>query len=73
MRIPQKELQVEDEEEILVMEMEEIEKHSQELLRMTDKMEIGLYQLMWMGDMKQDRNLESPLLLCLQDLLIGVV
>ena len=65
MRIPQKELQVEDEEEILVMEMEEIGKHSQELLRMTDKMEIGLYQLMWMGDMKQDRNLESPLFLCL--------
>ena len=65
MRIPQKELQVEDEEEILVMEMEEIEKHSQELLRMTDEMEIGLYQLMWMGDMKQDRNLESSLLLCL--------
>ena len=63
MRIPQKELQVEDEEEILVVEMEEIEKHSQELLRMTDEMEIGLYQLMWMGDMKQDRNLKSPLLL----------
>ena len=40
MRIPQREIQVEDEEE-LVMEMEEVEKHSRELLKMTDKMEIG--------------------------------
>ena len=23
-------------------------------------MEIGLYQLMWMEDMRQDRNLEDP-------------
>ena len=40
MRIPQKEIQVEDEEE-LVMGMEEVEKCSRELLKMRDRMEIG--------------------------------
>ena len=73
MRTPQKEIQVEDEEGILVVEMEEIEKRSQELLKMTDKMEIGQYQAMWREGMIQDKNLKCPLLLHLQDLLIGVV
>ena len=45
MKIPQKEIQVEGKEE-LVMEMEEIGKHSKEPLKMTDKMEIGQYQPM---------------------------
>ena len=66
MKIPQKEIQVEDEEE-LVMEMEEIGKHSKEPLKMTDKMEIGQYQPMWREGMIQDRNLECPLLLYLRD------
>ena len=73
MRTPQKEIQVEEEEEIVFVEMEEVEKCSKELLKMTDEMEIGLYQLMWKEDMIQDRNLECPLLLHLQDLLTGVV
>ena len=72
MRIPQKEIQVEDEEE-LVVEMEEVGKHSREPLKMTDKMEIGQYQPMWREGMIQDRNLKCPLLLYLQNFLTGVV
>ena len=41
MRIPQKEIPVEDEEELIFMEMKEIGKHSRELLKIIDKMEIG--------------------------------
>ena len=72
MRILQKEIQVEDKEE-LVMEMEEVGKHSREPLKMTDKMEIGQYQPMWREGMTQDRNLKCPLLLYLGDFLTGVV
>ena len=72
MRIPQKEIPVEDEEE-LVVEMEEVGKRSREPLKMTDKMEIGQYQPMWREGMMQDRNLKCPLLLYLQDFLTGVV
>ena len=72
MRTQQKEIQVEDEVE-LVVEMEEVGKHSIEPLKMTDKMEIGQYQPMWREGMIQDRNLECPLLLYLQDFLTGVV
>ena len=63
MRTPQKEIQVEEEEEIFFVEMEEVEKHSREPLKMTDEMEIGQYQPMWKEGMIQDRNLECPLLL----------
>ena len=41
MRTTQKEIQVEDEEELVFMEMEEIGKRSRELLKLIDKMEIG--------------------------------
>ena len=41
MRTSQKEIQVEDKEELVFVEMEEIGKHSRELLKLIDKMEIG--------------------------------
>ena len=41
MKTPQKEIQVEDEEELVFMEMEEIGKCPRELLKILDKMEIG--------------------------------
>ena len=59
MRILLKEFQVEDEEE-LVMEMEEVGKHSREPLKMTDKMELGQYQLMWREGMIRTGILGAP-------------
>ena len=44
-RLPSREIQMEDEEE-LVMEMEEVGKCSREQLKITDQREIGQYQPM---------------------------
>ena len=41
MRTSQKEILVEDEEELIFMEMEEIGKHSRDLSKILDKIEIG--------------------------------
>ena len=41
MKTSQKEIQVEDEAELVFMEMEEVRKHSRELWKIINKMEIG--------------------------------